>query len=87
MHAGRGIFVPKRIIDLVAALTVDIDEHVLGGALPQVAQTGDTEQGSSVIRPWSMNGEALFDVKGDLRPVHCHLRWGKLAVQSHFSLG
>lgn len=71
---------------LVVALTVNIDEHVLGGALPQVAQTGYTVQGSSVIRPGAMNGEALLDIKGDLRPVHCHLHWWELAVQSHFSL-
>lgn len=59
--------------DLVAALTVNIDEHVLGGALPQVAQAGDTVQSSSMIRPGSMNGEAPLDVKGDLSPVHRHL--------------
>lgn len=70
----------------MAGLTVDIDEHVRGGALPQVAQTGDTEQGSSVMRPGSVDGEAPLDVKGDLRPVHCHLHGGKLAVQSHFGL-
>lgn len=70
----------------MAVLTVNIDEHVLGGALPQVAQTGHTVQGSSMIRPWSMDGEALLDVKGDLRPIHCDLHGWKLAVQSHFSL-
>lgn len=72
---------------LVAALTVNIDEHILGGALPQVAQTGNTVQGSSMMRPGSVNGEALLDVKGDVRPVYCHLHWWKLAVQSYFGLG
>lgn len=72
--------------DLVAALTVDVDEHVLDGALPQVAQTGYAVQGSSVIRPGSMDGEALLDIKGDLRPIHYHLLWWKLAVQSYFGL-
>lgn len=47
----------------VATLTVDIDEHVFGRALPQVAQTGYTVQGSSVIRSGSMDGEALLDIK------------------------
>lgn len=70
----------------VAVLTVDIDEHVLGGALPQVAQTGYTEQGSSVMRPGSVDGEALLDIEGDVRPVYRHLHWWKLAVQSNFSL-
>lgn len=72
--------------DSEAALTVNVDEHVFGGALPQVAQTGDTVQGSGMIRSGSMNGEALPDVKGDLRPVHCHLHRWILAVQSHFGL-
>ncbi len=72
---------------LVAALTVNIDEHVLGGALPQVAQTGYTIQGSGMIRTRAMNGEALLDIKGDLCPVHCHLHWWELTMQSHFSLG
>lgn len=96
MHAGRGFIIDQQeaihefttqgMDDLAAALTVNIDEHVLGGALPQVAQTGDTEQGSSMMRPGSMNGEAPLDVKRDLRPVHCHIHWWKLAMQSHFSL-
>lgn len=70
----------------VAALTVHVDEHVLDGALSQVAQTGYTVQASSVIRPGSVDGEALLDIEGDLPPVHCHLHRWKLAVQSYFGL-
>lgn len=69
-----------------AALTVNIDKHVLGGALPQVSQTGHTVQGSSVIRPRSVDCEALLDIKGDVRPVYRHLRRRQLAVQANFSL-
>lgn len=71
----------------MAALTVDIDEHILGGALPQVAQTGDTVQGSGMIRPGSVNGETILDIKGDVCPIYRHLYWWKLSVQSHFGLG
>lgn len=69
-----------------AALTVNIDEHVLGGALPQVSQTGHTEQGSSVMRPRSVDCEALLDIEGDVRSVYCHLCRRQLAVQADFSL-
>lgn len=91
MHAGRGFGhnvqqINLRLMEVSAVLTVNIDEHVLSGALPQVAQTGHTVQCSSMIRSGSMNGEALLDIKGDVRPVHCHLHRWKLAVQSHFRL-
>lgn len=69
-----------------AALTVNIDKHVLSRALPQVSQTGHTEQGSSVMWPRAVDCEALLDVEGDVRPVYCHFRWWKLAVQADFSL-
>lgn len=72
---------------LQSALTVNIDEHVLYGALPQIAQTGYTVQFPSVIRPRPMDGEAFLDVKGDLFAVHLHLRRRVLAVQSHLRLG
>ena len=85
--SGANEFTVKVLDNCEEALTVNIDEHVLGGALPQVAQTGDTKQGSSMMRPGAMNGEAPLDVKGDLCPVHCHLNWRKLTVQSHFGLG
>lgn len=68
------------------ALTVNIDEHVLGGALPQVSQTGHAEQGSGVMGPRSVDGEALLDVEGDVRPVDRHLPRRQLAVQADFSL-
>lgn len=71
----------------MAALTVNIDEHVFGGTLPQVAQAGNTVQGSGMMRPRSVNGEAFLDVKRDVCPIYCHFYWWKLAVQSYFSLG
>ena len=64
----------------VAALTVNVDQHVLGGALPQVAQTGHAVQGSGVVRPGSMNSEAPFDIKRDVSPIYCHLHRWELAV-------
>lgn len=68
----------------VAALTVDIDEHVLGGALPEVAQARYTIQGSGMMRPGPMDSEALPDIEGDLWAIHCHLHWRELTVQCYF---
>lgn len=65
---------------LEAGLTVHIDEHILGGALPETAQTGHTVQSSSMVRPGSVDGETLLDIKGDVPPIYCHLHWWKLAV-------
>lgn len=71
---------------VIFAPTVDVDEHVLGGALPQVPQTGHTVQGPGVMRLGSVDGETLHDVKGDVRSVYSHLRWRKVPMESHFCL-
>lgn len=68
---------------LIFAPTVDVDEHVLGGALPQPPQAGHAVQGPGVMRLGSVDGETLHDVKGDGRSVHGHLRRGKLPMQGH----
>lgn len=57
-------------INSLTVLTVDIDEDILGGALPQVSQSSHTVQHSGVMQLRPMDGEALPVVEGDLRPVH-----------------
>lgn len=63
-----------------ASLTVDVDEHEFGGALPQVPQTGHTVERAGVLLLGSVDGEALLRIKGDFSSVHLHFCWRKLAV-------
>lgn len=61
-------------------LTVDIDEHIFGGTLPEAAEAGDAEERACVVRSGPVDGEALLHVEGDFRTVDLHLLWGKLTV-------
>ena len=64
-------------------LTVDVDQHVLGGGLPEVPQAGHAVQRAGVLGPRPVDGEAPPGAEGDLRPVHRHLGRGELPVQGH----
>lgn len=68
-------------------LTVDIDQHVLGGGLAEVAQAGHAVERARVVRSRPVDGEAPHDVEGDLHPIHRQLPRGELSVQGHLGPG
>lgn len=65
---------------------MDVDEHVLDGALPQVPHTGHTVQRASMMRFGPVDGETTHHIIRDLRSIHLHLHGRELTVQGDFGL-
>lgn len=82
----KKIYKSEKKLPIKQNLTVNIDQHVLSGALPQVAKASHAVQGACVMRLWPVDSEATLDIKRYLYAVHPHFLWGELAMQCHLGL-